>query len=337
MEKPIPEDYGLTEASLTSFDRQVARRESLREIEVKKNKTVRNCVLVLCTILAIALFILLLTIDSFIIPGLIVEGLTVAVAVFFIFRDPEHLTRMAVLRINSAVDPKLRRRIEEYQSAKQTYQIYWERSQRSFWENLTGFEFEKEVASLFRSLDYDTYVTKKTGDGGVDIVLTKGFERIAIQCKHHKSKVGPNDVRALQGVVHNGNYTSGIFVSLNGFTPMVYREIALGKDEILLYDLGDLIQLQRKAFAPSEKAYESLEHADTAINEDKKTDIDPSFFIGKTIRRVDGDFEGLVKDVDERYIYVIITKGERTGQETKLSFPFFLKNSNLYSFSENQE
>ena len=143
------------------------------------------------------------------------------------------------------MDRSLEENLRSYDLAISDFNDYQMKLSIDFWVNLSGYQFETEVANLYSKLGYSSTVTRATGDGGVDIVLRKGMERIAVQCKHHKNKVGPNDVRALQGVVYNGNYSYGIFVSLNGFTPTVTQEIANGKVKIELVELNDLIVMEK--------------------------------------------------------------------------------------------
>ncbi len=54
-----------------------------------------------------------------------------------------------------------------------------------------------------------------------------------------------------------------------------------------------------------------------------------SGYIGKTISRKDG-FKGEIKNVDDNYIYVLITEGEKAGQETKIQLSFVLKHGSVY-------
>lgn len=141
------------------------------------------------------------------------------------------------------INKELDNKISKYNADMREYKEYLLRTKEEFWKNLSGYEFEKEVAKVFEKQGFETFVTKKTGDGGIDVILKMGDKRIAVQCKHHKSKVGPNDVRALQGVVYNGGFTSGIFVSLNGFTPTVEQEVYRSKVQIGLISLKDLLSL----------------------------------------------------------------------------------------------
>ena len=141
----------------------------------------------------------------------------------------------------------IEKRYFEYKKAVNEYNDYQERCSRAFWEDLNGLDFEKEIANLYRKLGYETTLTPATADGGVDIILRKDGERIAVQCKHHKNPVGPNDVRALQGVVVAQKFNSGIFVSLNGYTPTVRQEVRSTSDnvKIELLDLKNLVSMMK--------------------------------------------------------------------------------------------
>lgn len=147
---------------------------------------------------------------------------------------------------SSYVDQEIENKIIKYNNDLKRYEDYREKLTLEFWNNLSGYQFEKEVANLYKQLGYNAKVTQYAADAGIDIILTKNNETIAVQCKHHQTKVGPNEVRALQGVVYNGNYTSGIFVSLNGFTPTVPSEVARGKIKIELVSIKDIISMQKQ-------------------------------------------------------------------------------------------
>ena len=45
--------------------------------------------------------------------------------------------------------------------------------QQEWWWTLDGWQFEQEVAKVFRMYGYKATVTKGSGDGGVDIILKK--------------------------------------------------------------------------------------------------------------------------------------------------------------------
>lgn len=93
------------------------------------------------------------------------------------------------------------------------------RQEQRYWFDLNPFEFEKEVAYWFEQQGYNSVVTKKTGDGGVDIIISKGKYKAYVQCKRYKtSKVDRPTLNALYGVVCADNVDQGIVVCLLGIT-----------------------------------------------------------------------------------------------------------------------
>lgn len=103
-------------------------------------------------------------------------------------------------------------------------------------EALDPFEFEHFVGDLFAKMGYFSRVTKKSGDGGVDIFAKlqtpTGMDEIIIQCKHKQdsnSTVGVDKVRELFGVLAaNNKLTKGIIVTNGKFTSGCY-DFANGK------------------------------------------------------------------------------------------------------------
>lgn len=101
---------------------------------------------------------------------------------------------------------------------------------------LDPFEFEHFVGDLFSKMGYFSRVTKKSGDGGVDIFAKlqtpTGIDEIIIQCKHKQdtsSTVGVDKVRELFGVLSaNSKLTKGFIVTNGKFTSGCY-DFASGK------------------------------------------------------------------------------------------------------------
>jgi len=86
--------------------------------------------------------------------------------------------------------------------------------------NLNWPEFEELVGEAYRRKGYNVTETGGGGaDGGVDLVLLKGGEKLLVQCKHWKMyKVGVKVIRELYGVVVAENATGGIVISSGTFT-----------------------------------------------------------------------------------------------------------------------
>jgi hypothetical protein len=126
---------------------------------------------------------------------------------------------------------------------------------RSWWWTLDGWEFEEEVAKIFRLNGYKAKVTKKTGDGGIDIILYKNDLKYIVQCKHYQSPLGPEPVRALWGVKDDFGADKVIMVASSGLTSSAYSFISNKKD----FELFDLENIIRMGLRPCEKDYVDLE------------------------------------------------------------------------------
>ena len=129
---------------------------------------------------------------------------------------------------------------------------------RSYWTFLDGYGFERATAEVLNKHQFNAVVTPGSGDGGVDIQVTRNGLRGVVQCKAHMASVGPAVVRDLYGVIHHTRASFGIIVSLGGFTT---GAVEFARDKpILFVDLDDLIAMQEgrgvlaEAFASSGKA-----------------------------------------------------------------------------------
>ena len=72
--------------------------------------------------------------------------------------------------------------------------------------NLHPADFERYVARLFRQKGYKASVRGRSGDLGVDLVVTRqGGKRAIVQCKRYRNTIGPDIVRELYGtLMHEG-------------------------------------------------------------------------------------------------------------------------------------
>ena len=121
---------------------------------------------------------------------------------------------------------------------KKCYRPEW--LDEDWWWNLDGWEFEEEVSSIFRLSGFHVQTTRKTGDGGVDIVLYKDKEKYLVQCKHWKDPVSVMPLRELNGVREDLHATRLIMVASNGLTRAGY-EFVEGKPYYSVLDLQDIM------------------------------------------------------------------------------------------------
>jgi hypothetical protein len=86
--------------------------------------------------------------------------------------------------------------------------------------SIDWFQFEKVIAAVYKNLGY--VVTRRGGanpDGGIDLVLDKGAERVAVQCKQWRTwKVRERTVREFLGALTHARIPKGILVTLCGYT-----------------------------------------------------------------------------------------------------------------------
>lgn len=131
--------------------------------------------------------------------------------------------------------------LKKYKKKLKEYENWFFRTQLDFWRSLSGRQFEIELASLLKKHGHTVKVVGGAGDKGIDIILDNNT---AVQCKAHKSKVGPAAIRDLIGSMQNANYKQGILASVNGFSKGVYEYNK--KNNIKLLDASHYIQLQKE-------------------------------------------------------------------------------------------
>lgn len=86
--------------------------------------------------------------------------------------------------------------------------------------SMDWFQFEKVVGRVYHKLGYT--VSRRGGakpDGGIDLIIEKDGQRIAVQCKQWKTRnVGVRPVREFLGALKDVVIQKGIFITLRGYT-----------------------------------------------------------------------------------------------------------------------
>lgn len=110
--------------------------------------------------------------------------------------------------------------------------------------NLKPAEFEQYVARLFRQKKYKVTLRGRSGDLGVDLVVTRtGGKRAIVQCKRYRNTIGPDIVRELYGtLIHEG--VSHAFLVTTADISDAAREWARGKPMTLIDGLT-LVEIAR--------------------------------------------------------------------------------------------
>ncbi len=99
-------------------------------------------------------------------------------------------------------------------------------------EKFAGFVLENEGCT-------DVEVTKRSGDGGIDLKLKKNNRRIVVQVKHYKigNNIGRPDLQKLVGAYIN-NADEGWFITTSKFT-LSAKLYALGFPSLRLIDRAE--------------------------------------------------------------------------------------------------
>lgn len=107
-------------------------------------------------------------------------------------------------------------------------------------DEMSGDEFEQAVCRLFCKMGYSAYVTKQSGDQGVDVVAERGSVRIGIQTKRYGYPVGNSAVqetiagRAFYGctgsmVITNSTFTKSAIELARVNSVVLWDRVALQK------------------------------------------------------------------------------------------------------------
>lgn len=120
-------------------------------------------------------------------------------------------------------------------------------------DHLSGFDFERYLAAHFYKLGYKVMVTPEKADYGVDIVLIKGTDRIAIQAKRYQHDVS---YKAIQEVVAGKAVyaCNKAMVITNSYFTDAGKALAK-KNNVELWDRDKLISIFNIATVPDFRRY----------------------------------------------------------------------------------
>ena len=108
--------------------------------------------------------------------------------------------------------------------------------------------FEHFIGMLLNEMGYDTQITPKTGDYGIDIVAKSQDEVIAVQCKKYREghNVGNQEVQMLLGAMQltTVKATRGILVTTSQFTRQAIKQAA--DTSVVLWNKHALHELVRR-------------------------------------------------------------------------------------------
>ena len=107
---------------------------------------------------------------------------------------------------------------------------------------MSGTDFEDYVARVARSCGVPVIMTPLTGDWGVDIIIGRRPDRLAVQCKRLSRPVGPGAIQEVVAGAPMQGCTRTMVVSNQEFTPAAQRLAEL--HECTLVGGSELAQLR---------------------------------------------------------------------------------------------
>ncbi|AKB47751.1 hypothetical protein MSKOL_1974 [Methanosarcina sp. Kolksee] len=111
---------------------------------------------------------------------------------------------------------------------------------------MEGEDFENFLKSVFENLGYSVKGTRRTGDQGADLILSKDGKKTAVQVKRYSSKVSNKAVQEVVASKALYKCTEGLVVTNNYFTNSA---IELAKaNSIGLIDRDELTKIIKKAY-----------------------------------------------------------------------------------------
>ncbi|MCA1775440.1 MAG: restriction endonuclease [Loktanella sp.] len=125
---------------------------------------------------------------------------------------------------------------------------------------MSGYEFEEFVAHLLECMGYTARVTKRSGDGGVDVIAhmdALGFQPpiVKVQCKRKIGQTPRPEVDQLLGTLGDGEY--GLFINLGSFS-RESGELERNRAKLRLINGEQFVELILENFDKLAPRYRSL-------------------------------------------------------------------------------
>jgi len=118
--------------------------------------------------------------------------------------------------------------------------------------DIDPFKFERVVLDLLRAMGYggsraeSGWVTKKTGDEGIDGIINEdrlGLSQVHIQAKRWKGSVGRKEIQSFVGALAGQQANKGVFITTGEFTAEARAYAKNPTQKIILIDGHQLAEL----------------------------------------------------------------------------------------------
>jgi len=116
---------------------------------------------------------------------------------------------------------KEERRLKKEKEERELKEVLGFKNWRNFLADVrTGEDYEAKIAKVFERMGFPSYLTKRSGDNGVDIVVHTGDGNYAVQCKFYRKRPIGNDAvqEVISGMLFVDNCAGGLVVTNSKFT-----------------------------------------------------------------------------------------------------------------------
>jgi restriction system protein len=111
-------------------------------------------------------------------------------------------------------------------------------------DKMSGEDFENFLSAYLIKMGYSSDTTPKAGDYGADLIVKKGTEKLIVQAKRWKKRVGIEAIQQIVGAKKYYNATNCLVVTNNYFT---YEAKSLAEaNDVELCDRDKLVSILKK-------------------------------------------------------------------------------------------
>ena len=152
-------------------------------------------------------------------------------------RREKELERKAKVRNEEIASMERRMEKERKRMEKERKRMEKERFEAGFRENMSGDEYERYCKYILEQRGWTVNLTSKSGDQGVDLIASKEYLKVCIQCKRYSKPVGNKAVQEIFTGKQFYSGSHGVLVSSAGFTKSAIS-LASKTGIILLSDIN---------------------------------------------------------------------------------------------------
>ncbi|MFY9299920.1 MAG: restriction endonuclease [Candidatus Nitrosotenuis sp.] len=132
-------------------------------------------------------------------------------------------------------------------------------------DHMSGLQFEKLLALLFKKMGYTVQLTKGSGDQGADLIIEKWGERQVVQCKNSHGKISNKAVQEIGTAIKHYGADGGMVITNNLFQESA-KDLAKSNG-IKLIDRTKLTELLKKHQVEKNRTDNDLQNSVDEVDE----------------------------------------------------------------------